>query len=88
MKRMKHPDHGFHHAYGKHEEEAMRKAGWVDDIPESVPSENFAEPSAYEKDQIERMNRLGELARADVAEALEVTPKRRPGPKPKAKPEA
>lgn len=39
MKRMKHPTHGFHHAYGTHEEEAMRKNGWVDDAPAEVVSE-------------------------------------------------
>jgi hypothetical protein len=33
---MKHPDHGFHHAYNKLEEETMRKNGWVDDVPEPV----------------------------------------------------
>lgn len=33
MKRMKHPDHGFHHAYNLLEEEALRKNGWVDDAP-------------------------------------------------------
>jgi hypothetical protein len=37
MIRMKHPNHGFHHAYNLLEEETMRKAGWVDDVPD-VPS--------------------------------------------------
>lgn len=37
MKRMKHPDHGFHHAYNLLEEEALRKNGWVDDVPVVVP---------------------------------------------------
>ncbi len=30
---MKHPSHGFHHAYNTLEEETMRKNGWVDDVP-------------------------------------------------------
>jgi hypothetical protein len=38
MKRMKHPDHGFHHAYNLLEEETMRKAGWVEDVPEPMPA--------------------------------------------------
>lgn len=33
MKRMMHPQHGFHHAYNTLEETAMRAAGWVDDEP-------------------------------------------------------
>src|SRR3954470_24004885 len=45
MKRMKHPDHGFHHAYNKLEEETMRKAGWVDDEPgPAEPVEVVPEP--------------------------------------------
>lgn len=39
MKRMKHPTHGFHHAYGTREEEAMRKNGWVEDITAEVVSD-------------------------------------------------
>jgi hypothetical protein len=35
LKRMKHPEHGFHHAYNKLEEDTMRKNGWVDDLPEA-----------------------------------------------------
>lgn len=38
MKRMKHPDHGFHHAYNMLEEETMRKNGWVDDVPAPAPA--------------------------------------------------
>jgi hypothetical protein len=31
MKRMQHPDHGFHISYNQAEEAAMRAAGWTDD---------------------------------------------------------
>jgi hypothetical protein len=31
MKRMMHPDHGFHNASNVHEEAALRERGWVDD---------------------------------------------------------
>lgn len=31
MKRMMHPMHGFHHAYGGKEEAVMRANGWRDD---------------------------------------------------------
>lgn len=31
MKRMKHPNHGFHNALDANEEAHMRKHGWVDD---------------------------------------------------------
>lgn len=44
MKRMKHPNHGFHHAYNTLEEETMRKNGWVDDVPEPESVEEAAEP--------------------------------------------
>jgi len=35
MKRMMHPDHGFHHAYTPQEEATMRENGWVDDDTEA-----------------------------------------------------
>lgn len=38
MKRMMHPQHGWHHAYSPQEEEVMRKNGWVDDVP-AAPSQ-------------------------------------------------
>lgn len=44
MKRMKHPDHGFHHAYSPQEEETMRKNGWVDDEAEA-PKQEAPEPT-------------------------------------------
>ena len=31
MKRMKHPEHGWHHAYTVAEEERMRLHGWIDE---------------------------------------------------------
>lgn len=31
MKRMMHPQHGYHHAADPHDEARMRAAGWVDD---------------------------------------------------------
>lgn len=34
MKRMKHPLHGFHHAYDANEEATMRLNGWIDDDSE------------------------------------------------------
>lgn len=36
MKRMKHPDHGFHHAYTDQEETALRERGWVEDDGEDL----------------------------------------------------
>jgi hypothetical protein len=36
MKRMKHPEHGFHYAYNNAEEQTMRNNGWVDDDPAEV----------------------------------------------------
>jgi hypothetical protein len=45
MIRMKHPRHGFHHAYNLLEEEAMRKAGWVEDVAEPARE---VEPEADE----------------------------------------
>lgn len=45
MKRMKHPNHGFHHAYNTLEEETMRKNGWVDDVAEP-PAEEETEPES------------------------------------------
>lgn len=36
MKRMKHPQHGFHHAYSPQEEAVMRGNGWIGE------SESFA----------------------------------------------
>ncbi len=39
MKRMKHPLHGFHHAYTTEEEAIMRKNGWVDDTPHEKRAE-------------------------------------------------
>lgn len=44
MRRMKHPNHGFHHAYNLLEEETMRKAGWVDDTPDVSAIEPESEP--------------------------------------------
>lgn len=44
MKRMKHPDHGFHNAYTTQEEELLRKSGWVADVPEVKASEEEAAP--------------------------------------------
>jgi hypothetical protein len=35
MKRMMHPQHGFHNAVDVHEEERLRATGWVDDDPTS-----------------------------------------------------
>lgn len=41
MKRMRHPQHGFHHAYSPQEEETLRKNGWVIDeggvYPDGTP---------------------------------------------------
>jgi hypothetical protein len=38
MKRMMHPQHGFHNAIDANEEARMRLNGWVDDVPvESAP---------------------------------------------------
>ncbi len=34
MKRMKHPQHGWHHALDANEEARMRENGWEDDEPE------------------------------------------------------
>lgn len=39
MKRMKHPNHGFHNALDDHEEARMRLNGWVDDAPAEVDEE-------------------------------------------------
>lgn len=50
MKRMKHPLHGFHHAYNSHDETTMRANGWVDDVPEPkleaepIPEEELTTP--------------------------------------------
>jgi hypothetical protein len=48
LKRMKHPNHGFHYAYDSHEEARMRAAGWVDDAAEEVTTapEKPAEPAS------------------------------------------
>jgi hypothetical protein len=43
MKRMKHPEHGFHHAYTPQEEATMRENGWVDDDTEGK-KKPFPEP--------------------------------------------
>lgn len=43
MVRMKHPSHGFHHAYNTLEEETMRKNGWVDDVLEPTETEVLQE---------------------------------------------
>jgi hypothetical protein len=43
MKLMKHPDHGFHHAYNKAEEDTLRKNGWVDDVPAVISPETAPE---------------------------------------------
>lgn len=32
MKRMRHKEHGFTHAYDQNEEKFLRSKGWVDDI--------------------------------------------------------
>lgn len=47
MKRMKHPDHGFHIVYSPQEEERMRSNGWVEDAAPAKPkpiAEPLAEP--------------------------------------------
>lgn len=42
MKRMKHPLHGFHHAYDTNEEATMRLNGWVEDVPDvEVPEQKI-----------------------------------------------
>jgi hypothetical protein len=54
MKRMKHPEHGFHDAYSSAEEEALRARGWVEDdgsaiaakLQPSKPSRPVAAPQA------------------------------------------
>lgn len=33
MKKMMHPQHGFHIVYDGNTEASMRKNGWVDDVP-------------------------------------------------------
>ena len=52
MKRMKHPQHGWHHAYDPHEEARMRVNGWVDDVPEVAPI--IVEPEPAEAPQVKR----------------------------------
>lgn len=39
MKRMKHPNHGFHNALDANEETHMRKHGWIDDVPVEATEE-------------------------------------------------
>ena len=34
MRRMKHPKHGWTHAYNPNEEAYLRSIGWVEDTPE------------------------------------------------------
>lgn len=47
MKRMMHPQHGWHHAETAQEEQAMRKNGWVDDAL-SKPVAKVIEPELKE----------------------------------------
>jgi hypothetical protein len=43
MKRMMHPQHGFHNAIDANEEARMRLNGWVDDVPsEATPAPEVA----------------------------------------------
>jgi hypothetical protein len=53
MKRMRHPLHGWHHAYNLTEEAVMRKNGWVDDEPEPV-----AEPAPAEAPEVQEPERV------------------------------
>lgn len=48
MKRMKHPQHGFHHCYDGNEEARMRLNGWVEDEPKQEP-EKLEQPIARHK---------------------------------------
>ena len=43
MRRMKHPQHGWTHAYTPTEEAYLRRLGWGDDDPEPPPK-NAEEP--------------------------------------------
>ena len=58
MKRMKHPLHGFHHAYSDSEEAVLRASGWVEDLPEPVapqaPDELPAEPEPADEPRAKR----------------------------------
>lgn len=50
MKRMMHPDHGFHHAANVHEEAAMRTRGWVEDDGSALAAKlKVAAPQEQEK---------------------------------------
>jgi hypothetical protein len=45
MKRMKHPEHGFHHVSSPQEEEVMRSNGWVDDDTPAAKPAPVVEPA-------------------------------------------
>lgn len=64
MKRMKHPQHGFHHAYDGNEEARMRSNGWVDDEPatevEPDPVDEVA-PAAPAAPRQSRLNKPGSI---------------------------
>ena len=45
MKRLKHPLHGFHHAYNPTEEAYMRLNGWVDDVDSEDATNETIKPA-------------------------------------------
>lgn len=50
MKRMMHPQHGFHHAYDTNEETRMRANGWVDEeSPEEAEKPKRGRPRKTEE---------------------------------------